>query len=421
MVEPTGKNAQQLAEAVYSTLSVADSLAVNSLAIEKAKSDGRSAKDVTADDFAYALKAYNYDSPELAQLELANSWLSQLVGIFTPTDTETTNEDTTGGELPPEPEAKPVEAEIAEAAEQEKAYWDDYWTKIDAEQDAQIAAKEQAELALIAAKEQAELALIAAKEQADREREEREGQPTGGAHIPVSPQPTTAPTQPVEVVADPDSIAALKAKLAAELQIDVVELEDTFATLRIPETDLLLNYDTIKQQYIEFQQYLEANPVNIGTTLKEALVKWTAFKNTINDSTLKQTIVVDYLIVGKPVGMAAAGTSGAKGGPTLVGELGPEIRISDNKFNIVGAKGPEITKLKKGDIILNHLQTQAALSGQALYGGTPFDKVTMQKIEAAGYDLTEKGSGGSAGAGESAKTEDTAKAEFDRWYNLPSS
>ena len=72
----------------------------------------------------------------------------------------------------------------------------------------------------------------------------------------------------------------------------------------------------------------------------------------------------------------AFATGSAKSGPSkytgdwsvgknekaLVGELGPEAIIRDGKYTIVGEHGPEFFKLKKDDIVLNHLQTKEVLS-----------------------------------------------------------
>lgn len=44
----------------------------------------------------------------------------------------------------------------------------------------------------------------------------------------------------------------------------------------------------------------------------------------------------------------------------LVGELGPEIVVSGDKYRVVGQHGAEFTDLKRGDIVLNHVQTAKA-------------------------------------------------------------
>lgn len=72
--------------------------------------------------------------------------------------------------------------------------------------------------------------------------------------------------------------------------------------------------------------------------------------------------------------MATGGV--AQGGKTLVGELGPEMRVSNGQYSIVGNKGAEFVNLKRNDIIFNHLQTAGILNnkrgirGKALVAGT---------------------------------------------------
>ena len=46
---------------------------------------------------------------------------------------------------------------------------------------------------------------------------------------------------------------------------------------------------------------------------------------------------------------------------SLVGELGPELVLRNGKAITVGADGPEFVQLRKDDIVLNHLQSQAVL------------------------------------------------------------
>jgi hypothetical protein len=67
--------------------------------------------------------------------------------------------------------------------------------------------------------------------------------------------------------------------------------------------------------------------------------------------------------VKKQLTMATGGI--AKGGKTLVGELGPELRVSDGQYNVVGRQGAEFVNLKRNDIIFNHLQTANILKNKS--------------------------------------------------------
>lgn len=63
----------------------------------------------------------------------------------------------------------------------------------------------------------------------------------------------------------------------------------------------------------------------------------------------------------------ATGTSDAEAGPTLVNELGPELIAQNGRAFIAGGGKPTITRLEKGAIVYNHLETEALLNG----GGLP--------------------------------------------------
>lgn len=69
----------------------------------------------------------------------------------------------------------------------------------------------------------------------------------------------------------------------------------------------------------------------------------------------------------------ANGTSSAPGGPAVVGEEGAELQITDGAARIVGANGPEIVNVNKGDRIYTADETQAILrrSGRNIHGIIP--------------------------------------------------
>lgn len=78
----------------------------------------------------------------------------------------------------------------------------------------------------------------------------------------------------------------------------------------------------------------------------------------------------------------ARGTTNARGGRTLVGELGPEIVVSGDEWRLVGRSGAEFTDLKRGDIVFNHQQSEEILrkkntkksGGRARALGTAFTR-----------------------------------------------
>lgn len=61
----------------------------------------------------------------------------------------------------------------------------------------------------------------------------------------------------------------------------------------------------------------------------------------------------------------ASGSWGADKSETdLVGELGPELRVRGNRWDMLGEHGAEFTDVKKGDIIFNHKQTEQLLKNK---------------------------------------------------------
>lgn len=106
---------------------------------------------------------------------------------------------------------------------------------------------------------------------------------------------------------------------------------------------------------------------------------------TINETTVKKT-VDDSPKWYKPWTWFADGTANAQGNwgaertePSLVGELGPELRVRGSRWEMLGENGAEFTDVKKGDIIFNHKQTEELLKnghitgrGRAYANGTAY-------------------------------------------------
>lgn len=101
----------------------------------------------------------------------------------------------------------------------------------------------------------------------------------------------------------------------------------------------------------------------------------------------------------------AMGDLGAKNlGKTLVGELGPELRIpaGQSRWELLGATGPEFANVHSGDIIFNHKQTTDLLSNghtsthAKVYGG--MSAFAHGKAFASGHRVTGSGAfqGGAA-------------------------
>lgn len=125
------------------------------------------------------------------------------------------------------------------------------------------------------------------------------------------------------------------------------------------------------------------------------------------------------------------------GGKTLVGELGPELRVSDGKYSIVGANGAEFINLKKNDIIFSTEQTAGLFNGRsgirgtamaygnAFAGGTSNidaaitalqnERNLWQAILKSVPDMLKKAGSGSGGGGGGSNKE--YLMELERWFN----
>lgn len=127
------------------------------------------------------------------------------------------------------------------------------------------------------------------------------------------------------------------------------------------------------------------------------------------------------------------------GGKTLVGELGPELRVSNGKYSIVGANGAEFINLKKNDIIFSTEQTaglfngRSGIRGTAMAYGNAFANGTSSSIDAAIAalknernlwqsiltsvpDMLKKAGSGSGGGGGGGSNKEYLM-ELERWFN----
>jgi hypothetical protein len=99
----------------------------------------------------------------------------------------------------------------------------------------------------------------------------------------------------------------------------------------------------------------------------------------------------------------ASGSWGAETSDTsLVGELGPELRVRGNRWDMLGENGAEFADVKKGDIIFNHKQTKSLLEngyinsrGKAYASGTNvigniFDKLKLNKLAKYAEEMCEQ-------------------------------
>ena len=137
-----------------------------------------------------------------------------------------------------------------------------------------------------------------------------------------------------------------------------------------------------------------------------------AIANVIN-KTVTITTIKKTIGKGSWQGTANAyGTANARGNwgaprteTALVGELGREIIVRGNSWFTVGDNGAEFTKIRKGDIVFNHVQTRSLLEngkinsrgkamaegtvGKAFVGGTAFADGTPREPYKSSYKVTD--------------------------------
>ena len=160
------------------------------------------------------------------------------------------------------------------------------------------------------------------------------------------------------------------------------------------------------------------------------------------------TVTKTTTIPGKQTGSATGNVALAKG-KTLMGELGPELVVSNGRYFIVGQNGAEFVDLADDAIVFNHLQTQSLLNNSGISGrGTP---VTNEKnatslatgnamasasdalaqlrairamwqsmLDASAADLGAMAGSGGGGGGGGGGGKDIAAVvgDYERWYNL---
>lgn len=180
-----------------------------------------------------------------------------------------------------------------------------------------------------------------------------------------------------------------------------------------------------------------AIPKTITTTIKAKTE--TSGSSSSNSGTVSSIISNIKKSFGNNSGSTGAYGGVFSGGKTLVGELGPELRVSDGKYSIVGANGAEFINLKKNDIIFSTEQTaglfngRSGIRGTAMAYGNAFANGTSSSIDAAIAalknernlwqsiltsvpDMLKKAGSGSGGGGGGGSNKEYLM-ELERWFN----
>lgn len=159
--------------------------------------------------------------------------------------------------------------------------------------------------------------------------------------------------------------------------------------------------------------------------------KTTTYNVNTTETTTKRTIFAGSNGGHYPManGTAHAQGTGSWGAPetteSLVGELGPELRVRGNEWTLIGQNGAEFTDVRKGDIIFNHKQTEDLLKngyvtgrGKAYASGTAFASGNSSYKKYTFYDTSNSSSKKSKAAKDATKeTADDFKEIFD-WIEV---
>lgn len=141
--------------------------------------------------------------------------------------------------------------------------------------------------------------------------------------------------------------------------------------------------NTLKETVDNLKDSFDDLPTEVTTTI-------TTVNKTVNETVEKKS--TGFKWIDKLLGIDfdgnahfdgaanAYGTLGAEKTETsLIGELGPELRVRGNRWELLGENGAEFADVKKGDIIFNHKQTAELIKnghissrGKAFVGGTAY-------------------------------------------------
>ena len=234
------------------------------------------------------------------------------------------------------------------------------------------------------------------------------------------------------------------ASVAALIDITASEISELIATIRIDgDTESAINAaTTARDQINEMSAHIA---VTINSNATSVINRIRAALRELDGTVVTATVRA----VAETTGGAgeAAGNAFATG--TLMGELGPEMVVSNGRYFVVGQNGPEMVNLASDAIVFNHLQTASLMSkgmthkrGKAvtnernavafakgnLNGGPALASASaalasLKQLRAMWQsllntslsDFAQKAGGGGGGGGGKA---DAFLADLDLWYNL---
>ena len=245
---------------------------------------------------------------------------------------------------------------------------------------------------------------------------------------------TNAPSTPLSI-----DTSAMEAKVQAAADSMVTRLANAGETGAAKAAQAIKNtLSSIKDKKVSVKV---SYPQKVSVGLNVTVTGTAPNGGSVSGNFSKPSISASY-------GTAAKGNVALAKGKTLMGELGPELVVSNGHYYIVGQNGAEFVDLADDAIVFNHLQTQSLLNNSGISGrGTP---VTNEKnatslatgnamasasdalaqlrairamwqsmLDASAADLgAMAGSGGGGGGGGGGKDIAAVVGDYERWYNL---
>lgn len=163
--------------------------------------------------------------------------------------------------------------------------------------------------------------------------------------------------------------AAKAGRSAKEIKDDLAALEESAGKGEITLEADVADVDAAIAEVTGGLNDMSASPTTLGfeadtATAMSAIQALQAEANaTAGTYTLKFNIATSGKV---PTAAAASGTTDADAGPTLVNELGPELIVSRGRAFVADDGRPTVVELEKGDIVYNHLETEALLKGMRM-------------------------------------------------------
>lgn len=181
-----------------------------------------------------------------------------------------------------------------------------------------------------------------------------------------------------------DQNASENAENLKNIYEDLSQVIEDLPDPKIDSSAAIQSTNNLKTAVDKLKKSFDDLPTEVTTTVTTVnkTVNETVEKKSTGFKWIDKILGIDNLNGNAHFGGAAnaSGTVGAEKTETsLVGELGPELRVRGNRWELLGENGAEFADVKKGDIIFNHNQTAELIKnghissrGKAFVGGTAY-------------------------------------------------